>query len=496
MNDPNPNRSVSDVAVISLGGRFLAFIGRTLYIGRFGAVNPLLNAFTYALHIPQMLFSIVAAALNSVMIPLYSGLLAEEKHEEANRFINNIINIVIGLLIIFVFTGILAAPLVSRIVGGADFTETAYLTFSLRVLMPAMFFFSFGAIFTGLLQSHGSFRLPALVSAPGGAILILYVILFGDRFGVTGLLFATLLGVAMQPLIMIPAIRKLGYRYSFSIDLKNENIRAAGRLCIPALISVVSYQAHFIFANSMALRMGYAAVMDYAQQMVQVFIIIIVLAVAAVYLPRLSALWAKKNRTEYNENLKNAFSYIIFLVLPAACGLVLLRYEIMDFLLNWRGEGDTRTAGILMGLYAVGIVSMALKEIADRAFYSMKDAKTPAVFGIVIMACNIAVTIALIPRLGVYAMPTAYAVAAAIGTSGLLVRLQIKVRFIDRSLVWETAKAAVAVAVMAVGVYAVKYFVPVANRLLAVALPALMGVAVYFVMARLLRCKAITERMK
>jgi len=481
------NRKASDVAILSLGGRVLTFVGRTLYVGHFGSAHPLLNAFAHALQVPQVLFNIAGTALTTVMIPVYNTLLAEEKRDEAKAFIDNVITISLLFLFFVVAAGLAAAPLISRVVGGADFGEGAYLTFALRFLMPTMIFFGFGAIFTGLLQSHGRFRLPALVSVPGGIILIGYMIFFGDRFGVTGLLFATLLGVISQPLILLPAVRRLGYRYAFSLDFKNKSIRAAGKLCVPVLISVVSYQAHFIFAHAMALRMGLAAIVDYAQQLVLVFIFIIVLAVAAVYFPKLSALWAVKKVGEYNENLKNALLYTIFLVLPAACGLFLLRFDIVELLLNRRGLVDVRLAGNLIGLYAVGVVGTSLKEIADRGFYAMQDAKTPAVFGLAMMAVNITVTVLLIPHVGVYAMPMAYGVAAVCGVGGLLVCLQYKTRFITRRFLGEVGKIAAAAAVMAAVVWGLTRAMDVENRMLMVAVSVLAGAAVYFALAYALR---------
>jgi putative peptidoglycan lipid II flippase len=484
---------VSDVAVLSFFGRFLAFVGRTMYIGRFGAAHPLLNAFTFALQVPQVLFNIVNTALTTVMIPVYNALLAEEKQDEAKKFIDNVISIVLVLLGVSVVGGVIAAPWISRLVGGTAFEEAGYLVFALRVLMPAIIFFGFGAIFTGLLQSHGKFRLPALVSAPGGVIIICYVIFFSDRFGVTGLLLATLLGFFMQPLILLPAVKKLGYRFSFSFDLKNKNIRAAGCLCLPVFISVASYQIHFLFAHSMALRLGFAAVMDYAQQLVQVFALIIVLSVAAVYLPKLSALWAKKALGEYNENLKDAVLYTIFLVLPAACGMFLLRYEIMELLLNWRGRSDTYMAGNLMGLYAVGVVFTSIKEIADRGFYAMRDSKTPALYGVIIMLCNITVTLFLLPRLGIYAMPVAYGAAAATGVGGLLVRLYIKTRFITPRFVFDVSKTLLAAATMAAAVWVARHYLVTDNPLANVLLPATAGGLVYFAAAYMLK---LTSRLK
>jgi putative peptidoglycan lipid II flippase len=183
-------------------------------------------------------------------------------------------------------------------------------------------------------------------------------------------------------------------------------------------------------------------------------------------------------------------------VLPAAFGLILLRFEIIDFLFNWRGTGDTRVAGNLMGLYAVGIIATAVKEIADRGFYSMQDSKTPAVFGVIVMVCNIMVALLLIPRFGVYAMPIAYTVAAAAGTSGLLARLYWKTRFIDLRFIGEMGKTAVAILIMAGAVFVLRESIPRGNRLIAAGLPALAGAAVYFAAAYFLRIKAVTERIK
>lgn len=488
------NRNASDVAVISLGGRFLTFVGQTMFVGRFGTANALLNAFTFALLLPNVIFTVLGAALNAVMIPVYNSLLAEEKQDEAKKFIDNVISISIVLLAILVMVGLIAAPWISALAEGGDFENTAYLTFALRVLMPVMIFFGFGVIFQGLLQSHGMFRLPAFVSAPGGVILIVYMVFLSERYGVTGLIFATALGIFTQPLIMINAVKKLGYRYKFSFDLKNKNIRTAGKLCIPVIISAASYQMHFFFGHTIALRLGTTAIMNYAQQLVLVFILTIVYAIAAVYFPKLSTLWAKADKHGYNESLKSAMLYTVFLVLPAACGFFLLRFEIMDFLLNWRendGVVDISMAGNLMGLYAVAVIAISFKEVADRAFYSGKDSKTPAIFGVIIMVVNIGATLLLIPILGAYAMPVAYGIAAITGGGGLLIILQLRTRFVNFSFILELLKTVFAAGIMIFAAFFVRNSQFSDIGIVNLILPAVVGAAVYFAVAYVLKISAI-----
>ncbi|MCL1882466.1 MAG: polysaccharide biosynthesis C-terminal domain-containing protein [Defluviitaleaceae bacterium] len=493
-----PNRNASDAAIISLGGRFLTFIANTLNIGRFGTANPLFNAFTFALLLPTVIFTVLGAALNAVMIPVYNSLLAEEKTGEAKKFIDNVISISLVLLGIMVTAGIIAAPWISSFLEGGDFENPEYLTFALRVLLPTMIFFGFGAIFTGLLQSHGVFRTPAFVTAPGGIILIIYVVFFSDRFGVDGLVFAAFLGFLSQPLIMIPAVKKLGYRYKFSLNLKNKNIRDAGKLCIPVLISAASYNMHFIFGNSIALRFNTTAVMNYSQQIVMVFILTIVYAIAGVYFPRLSVLWAKSNLRDYNETFRNALQYTFFLILPASLGIFLMRFEIMDFLLNWRGNepADIQMAGNLMGIYAIGAIAISFKEVADRAFYSEKDSKTPAVFGVLIMATNIITTLLLIPAFGTYAMPIAYALAAIIGSGGISLWLNRKIKFINFKFLLELLKTSIAAAAMLFFALVARNQHFTENRLINLIIPALVGAIVYFAIAYLLRISVLGRDVK
>jgi len=485
------NKSAADVAVISLAGRALTLLGRTMQLAIFGAAHPLLDAFSFALNVPHVLFTVVGTALNSVMIPVYSSLLAEERREEAKKFIDNIITISMVLISALVILGILAAPVISGLVAGPGYEHSEYLTFALRFLMPVMIFFGFSAIFQGLLQSNGVFRLPAFVTAPGGIIMIVYLIFLGDRFGVEGLLFATALGLLTQPLIMIPAMRKLGYRYKFSFDLKNTHIVSAAKLSVPVLISVSSYQVNFLFNNAMAVQFGTAAIMGYSQMLVQVFMLTIVYAVISVYFPKLSALWTKADAEGYVENFRVALLYILFIVLPAAGGFLILRYEIMDFLLNWRehdyGGTNIAMAGNLLGLYSIGIIAISMKEAMDRAFYSRQDSKTPAFFGFFIMAVNIIFTLVLLPYLGLYSMPVAYCISAFAGVLGLSIRLNGRIRFVNSEFVINFVKIALAVAIMIFAANLARGLQISQLRLVNLIVPAVAGVVAYFAAAFVLR---------
>ena len=485
------NRNVIIIAVFSFFSRVLTFVGRTLYLGHFGAAHPFLNAFVFALQVPQVLFNVVGTALSTVFIPIYNSLLAEEKTTEANAFINHVLSLALALLVGLTVLGMLGAPWIARVVGGAGFDVSAqsYLVFSLRVLLPGMVFFGVGAVLTGVLQSHGNFRLPALVTAPAGVLLVGYMIFFAPHFGVRGLVFLTLIGVVLQPVLLIAAVWRLGYRFHFHININNPHIRTAGKLCVPVLVSAISYQAHFLFAHAMALRLGIAAVLDYAQQLVQVLIMLIVLAVAQVYLPALAKLWAKKAFSAYSESLRNAFVYTLFLVMPTTLGLLILQRDIMALLLGDNTAG--LTAGRLMALYAPGLLLMGLKEIADRGFYAKKDARTPAIAGVIMMVLNIGITWFLIPHIGYFAMPVAYFCAALCGTAGLLISLHKKTPLFTRAFILDIVKIVIASIVMTGIVFFIHELLTSFALLLRLIISALAGICIYFSLAWIMRFRLL-----
>ena len=506
MDKSQTSGNTISVVIISLVGKIITLLGKTMYMAIFGAANPLLNVYDYALNIPNVVFNCIGTALNTVIIPIYTALLAKNENEKAKKFLDNIISISMLIITALVSVGIVVAPLIALVAGDSvDAQHKQYLIFALRVLMPVIVFYGLNYIFQGILQSHGSFKLPALVSAPSGIVIILYLIFFADKWGVTGLIYATVISLLTQPAIMLPAIKKLGYRYRFSFDYKDESMKTAGVLTIPVLASVSSYQLNFLFNNTMALRFGTVSIMIYSQMLVQTFMLTVVYAICSVYFPRLSAHWAKDDKEIYGKSLTELIEYTLFLILPAACGFFLLRYGIMDFLLNWKDgtSSDPVLAGNLLGLYSIGIIAISMKEVLDKAFYSAKDTKTPAVFGFIIMAVNICATLLLLSTFGAYSMPVAYCLSAFCGSLGLMVKANKIVNIINKDFLAGIGKIVTATALMLFAAYGAQiastniYVInDVVTKLVQLVIPAVVGVIVYAAVGYFIKIPALFILLK
>lgn len=498
-------KTIASVAFISLVSRFLSLISQIIYISYFGNTVEM-GIFSYALNMPNIIFNCMGTALNLVIIPVYTSLLVRDDKKGAEDFINNIITMAGALIFAIVALGMIFAPAIGQITDYKNNPEEFnFLVYSLRVLMPVMLFYGLNYILQGMLQSNGIFKLPAFVALPTSVITILYTIILGDKFGERGLLFASLTGLMAQPLILIPAVIKLGYRFRPQWDYKNPYVRNAFSQIGPVLISASSYQINMLFNSTMATSFNTVVFMNFSQQLVVTSVLTIIYSITGVYFPKLTRLWALDEKKEFSNILREILSLVIFILIPAGAGFFYLRFEIIDFLLNYKSINSENVivAGNILGIYGIGVLFIGLKEVLDRAFYSQKDAKTPAKYGFVIMAVNIFVTFLLLSPMGKYSMPAAYSIAAAAGAIGLFISINKGAHIINKAMAVNALKCILSAILMLLAINIVKSFTidlkvggEFLTRAVNIILLVSVGVLTYFIAAFILKISQVKTLVK
>ena len=123
---------------------------------------------------------------------------------------------------------------------------------------------------------------------------------------------------------------------------------------------------------------------------------------------------------------------VLYLSVPAAFGLILLRQPIIT-LLYQRGEFDERSTQLVAWAllwFAVGLVSHSLVEVLARAFYALHDTRTPVLVGVAAMSLNVLfsfVFTALFAQIGWMphgGLALANSVATTIEMGGLLILMR------------------------------------------------------------------------
>ena len=506
MEKKNYLRSIGGVMIIMLAGKLLALVANQVYMSTLDPKSEYLNIYSWAITIPNNIFQSFGTALTSVVIPIFAALMVKNEKKEADRFASNVICVSGTLTLALVAIGMALSPVLPRL---TDFGDKAYTAMALRVMMPVMLFYCLCYIYQGILQSHGKFRSAALVNLPSGLMIIAYIAIYrltladriSNKSAVTGLLFVTAAGLFMQFAVLIIPARRAGFRFRPVFDLRDPGLRQAGRMTLPIILGASAYQFNMFFNNLMMTNVAKDKVtlFNFVQNLILSSVMTMVLAITSVMYPTLSKHAASDDKEGFKDTLSSTMGGTIFILAPLTAGLIALRVPFLS-LISMHGEVTYQNmlteAGFLL-MYCFCIVFLGLKEIADRAFYSLKSTKISAVTGVLIMVVNVTLGYLLshYTPLGADGIPLAYSVAAICGTCFLLFMLRRRIGAFGHSLTETAVKSAVSSAVMGAAVFGVYFLLSrgglegssVGRRALCTVVPTIAGVAVYFVLSLVLK---------
>ncbi|MDD6265191.1 MAG: lipid II flippase MurJ [Clostridia bacterium] len=496
-------RSIGAVMIIMLAGKLLSLVSNQVYMSYFGSDNVHLNIYSFAVQIPNYIFQSVGTALSGVVIPVYAALLAKNERKKADGFASNIITVSSLATVILIILGIAASFVIPSF---TDYSDKPYVGTAIRIMMPVMLFYCLNYIYQGILQSLGDFISPALVNLPSGILIIAYILLFAKDYGVTGLLITTVIGLFMQFAVMLPSAVKHRYRYRPVIDLKDENLRTAIRMTGPVILGACAYQFNMFCNNLMMTNAAPHSVtlFNFVQNLIISSVMTIVLAITSVMYPTMASKYSSGDNEGFRQSVSETISGMSLVLVPVTFGLMVLRTPFLS-LISEHGEitaSDIKVESAFLLMYCFCLCFLGIKEIADRAFYSMRQTKISAITGVTIMVINVILGYILskFTPLCEYGIPLAYSVAAIIGTLFLLIMLRRKVGKFGFKMTENLIKTVAAGAVMALFVYgasvAVSDFIAgdsVMRRALRLAIPTVVGVAVYLICAVVLKIPALKQ---
>ncbi len=492
--------AVSSVMMIMIVSRLLSLLSTQIYMSHFGAADIYLNIYSYAISVPNIIFTSVGTALTTVVIPIYIGHLSSGNTLGAKKFADNIITVALSVTCIPVIVGLLLSPILPKFTAFSNTDESyAFAVKALMIVMPVMFFYALSYIFQGMLQATGHYRLPAFVSVPSSLVVILYVITLGDTFGVVGLLFATVIGLILQAVILIPPLYRGGYRYRPDLSFNSPDIIKAGKMTVPVLLGVGAYQLNMLYnVTMMANFEGMVTLLNYVQNITLYLVLAIIYSVTAVVYPKLTEFFSGGKLDEYKNTLSGVLSSMSTLLIPMTFGFIAVREDLLTLIADW-GEitsDDIKKAAGLLFMYAIGIIGIGFKEILDRSLYAVGDTKTSAYVGVLIMVVNISASLVLMNFIGAYGIPLAYSIASVSGSCVLLFAVKRKVGKFAKGLGETVIKCIISAAVMLFAVLGVRALLgyegdTIILRIARLFIPAGVGVVVYGAMTLVLRVRPV-----
>ncbi len=439
------------VTVLFLASRVLGYV-RTIAIA--GSVPDVgdLSPFYAAFRIPDLLFQLVAAgALSSALIPVVAALFATDEDARAWRVVSTVATLMLALLALLAGVVLLFAPeLVSLMTPGFDADQLARTTELTRIMVLAPLFLAAGAVATSALNARGRFAAAALAPLVYNLGIIGAALLLVPSIGVGGLAIGVVVGAIGHVLVQLPPLVRQGARLRPHVDLRDDQARLALLLMVPRAIGLGATQFVFVVMTSLASTLGPEAlpVFNFSFAVLQIPIGVIGVPLGVVLLPSLARVAAGGASEAFTRLLVRGLAILAFVMIAiAALGIVVsedvvrLLFGIADI-----GESAIKATGLALAVFLVGLTAHALIAVLARAFYALKDTRTPVLAALGAVVTNIVLANILVGPLGLNGLAAAIAISAWLETVALALLLHGRVPGYGaglRYVAWVLARALV-----------------------------------------------------
>jgi putative peptidoglycan lipid II flippase len=416
------------VTAASLASRILGF-ARYIAIGRVVPDTASLDAFNTAFRLPDFLFQLVAAgALASALVPVLAALFATGETQRAWRVVATITTLILSALFVLVVLAELAAQEVVGFIApgftGAQLQTTVGLT---RVMLLSPLFMAGGAIASAALNARGRFAAASAAPLVYNLGIIAGALFLVPAMGLAGLAVGVVVGAAGHLLVQVPGMIRIGARVRPSLDLRDAPTRRALVLMGPRTLGLGATQIVFLVMTALAtsLPTGSVTAFNLAFALLQIPIGVIGVPLGTVLLPSLSREAATGDAAAFRRLLVRGLGLLGYVMLaitalgiPVAGDVVREAYGPGHYspeVMGW--------VAVTLAVFMLGLTAHSLIAVLARAFYALQDTATPVVAGIIAVAANIVLGLALAGPLGLVGLAVAIAVGAWLETGILVVFL-------------------------------------------------------------------------
>lgn len=318
-------RAASGVAIITVASNILGFVREASLAAVFGA-SYATDAYLMSYSIPHLVFGTLSYALATTFIPVYSSVRQEDGEEAGLRFANTVLWIVLSLSTLIVVLGELFAEVFVRLVAPGFTGEVAELTvFLTRIMFPVMIIELLSGLSRGILHADGRFLVVSTAALTQNLSIIIAILGFGPRFGITSVAVGAVVGVAIPYTLEMIVLHKSGFRWQAGGDVSHHAVQRMAVLAFPAVLSAGAMQLNALVDKILAsgLPEGRVAAYSYATRLMQLAPTIIGSSIITVVYPTLARQAAARQWREFGHAAVGAINTINFLLAPVAVGVLI-----------------------------------------------------------------------------------------------------------------------------------------------------------------------------
>lgn len=439
--------------------RLLGIVREQVIAGLFGATATT-DAFTAAARVPTTIYDLlIGGMISAALVPIFSSY--RDDDPDLGRLASTVLNMALIALVLVAALLAAIAPQLMWVFGYGFDPQTQELSIRLvRVMMPAVVFMGASGILSGLLYSRRRFLLPALAISIYNGGIVAGAILFHNQLGITSLVVGVLLGAFFQLALQAFVFRRV--RYSLYFNPFHPQVRRILALYLPVALGLLVSALGIALDSNLASRTGEGnlAAMRFATTMIQFPLGLLAAATSFAVLPTLSryaaAMVAPSKEgaasqepllpeaivdapafeaaigdrpvvmginpgmgqaetprakgsedaepalTTYKATIALGIKVLLYTVLPATVGLIMLRFPLVQLLFQhgtFDADAASRTALAFLA-YSPGLPAAAIDQLLIFSFYARRDTVTPVIVGVIGIGIYLIVALALIQPLG------------------------------------------------------------------------------------------------
>ena len=398
-------RSTRAMAVGTIASRGTGLL-RNVVLAAVLGVETVGVAFTVANTAPNIVYELLlGGVLTSVVVPLLVRA-AKEDGDQGQAYAQRLLTLVVLVLGGASVLLVLLAPWIVDLYADDLSPEGRELaTVFARYFLPQVLFYGIGAVLGAVLNTRGRYAPPMWAPVLNNLVVIAtglaFLLVRGQDALTPGSLttgqlallgIGTTLGIVAQTAALLPSLRAAGFSLRPRWDLRELGLRRVGALAKWVLLFVVANQAAYLVVVNLATDddlvqagRGYASYV-YAFLLFSLPHAVVAVSVITALLPRMSRAAADERTDDLRASLNRGLRLTAAVLVPAAVAFVVLGREIA-VLVFARGEvsvPDARFIGVLLGVFALGLVPFSCYQLQLRAFYAMQDTRTPTLINAVV----------------------------------------------------------------------------------------------------------------
>ncbi|MEA2177502.1 MAG: putative peptidoglycan lipid flippase [Solirubrobacteraceae bacterium] len=375
------------------------------YFGTSGAFS----AFTVAFQVPNLVRSLFAdSALSAAFVPVFTDLLEKGNKRDAFRLASTLAVVIVGGLGSITALFIIAAPWLMPLL-----TDTAGLddlaTGLSQVLFPIVLLLGLNGLVVGILNAYDHFTVPAIAPLVWNVVIIVVLVATRSMFEGDEEMYAYAIGVVagtvVQFVMVLPVLRRLDFKFSRSIDLRDPRLRQVLMLMLPVTVGLGLINFGQVIDSTIGFTVSESAprAIDAAFRVYMLPQGMFSVAVATVLFPALSRLVSRGDFDGLRSMLATGTRGVFLLLIPCAA-LTLVLAEPITRLVYERGAfGNSSTDEVSTALlwFSFSLPFSGVNLLLTRTFFSLQRPWLVTKLSGITLVINVAVSVALAGPLGI-----------------------------------------------------------------------------------------------